>query len=88
MPATPNTRYAVSRRTGATTFVRPVKGPWTATCLTHYEIATAPNRTAAWKHGSTPSLFCSKRKVIAAGKLAKVTDALLPVPAAMLKAAD
>lgn len=88
MPATTNTRHAVSRATGATTFVRPVKGVWTATCLNHSQTASAANRTAAWKMGSTPSLFCAKCKAISAGKAEKLADGLLPVPAALLKTAD
>lgn len=88
MPATSNTRHAVSRATGATTFVRPVKGVWTATCLNHAQNADAANRTAAWKMGSTPSLFCPKCKAISAGKADKLADGLLPVPAALLKTAD
>lgn len=88
MPATSNTRHAVSRATGTTTFVRPVKGVWTADCLNHKATATLDNHTAAWKAGSTPSTFCSKCKAITTGKAERVTAGLLDVPAAMLKAAD
>ena len=88
MPATSNTRHAVSRLTGTTTFIRPVKGVWTATCVNHKETATAANRTAAWKMGSTPSTFCGKCKAISAGKADKATDGLLDVPAGLMKGID
>ena len=85
MPATANTRHAVSRSTGATTYTRKENDEWTTTCLNHKAETTAPNRGAAWKNGSTPAQFCPKCKTIASGKAEKITDGLLDLPATPAK---
>lgn len=74
---TSNTRHAVSRSTGATTYTREEADEWKTTCLNHGTETTAPNRGAAWKNGSTPAQFCPKCKMIASGKAEKITDGLL-----------
>jgi hypothetical protein len=72
MPATNNTRHAVSRSAGATTWTRKDGDTWKTTCLNHAAETTAPNRGAAWKNGSTPDQFCTEGKAIAAGKAEKL----------------
>lgn len=81
MPATNNTRHAVSRSTGATTWTRKEGEVWTTTCLNHKAETTAPNRGAAWKNGSTPAQFCPKCKAITEGKADKLAAGLLDLPA-------
>lgn len=80
MPATKNTRHAVSRSTGATTWTRKEGDEWKTTCLNHKAETTAPNRGAAWKNGSTPAQFCPKCKAIAEGKTEKLAAGLLDLP--------
>ncbi len=80
MPATNNTRHAVSRSTGATTWTRKEADAWKTTCLNHKVETTAPNRGHAWKNGSTPAQFCPKCKAIVAGKAAKITQGRLDLP--------
>ncbi len=80
MPATANTRHAVSRSTGATTWTRKDGDTWKTTCLNHAAETTAPNRGAAWKNGSTPAQFCTKCKAIASGKADKLAVGLLDLP--------
>lgn len=82
MPATNNTRHAVSRSTGATTWTRKEGDEWKTTCLNHGAETTAPNRGAAWKNGSTPAQFCPKCTTIAAGKAEKLAAGLLNLPTA------
>lgn len=84
MPATANTRHAVSRSTGATTWTRKEGEVWTTDCPNHGATTTAPYRGAAWKSGSTPAQFCAKCKASAAGKAEKLADGLrdLPTPTA------
>jgi hypothetical protein len=81
MPATANTRHAVSRSTGATTWTRKDGDEWKTTCLNHAAETTAPNRSAAWKNGSTPAQFCTKCKAIASGKTDKLAVGLIDLPA-------
>lgn len=80
MPATSNTRHAVSRSTGATTWTRKDGDTWKTTCLSHRAETTAPNRGAAWKNGSTPAQFCPKCKAITEGKADKLATGLLDLP--------
>ena len=87
MPATANTRHAVSRSTGATTYTRKENDEWTTTCLNHKAETTAPNRGAAWKNGSTPAQFCPKCKVITQDKAPKITEGLLDLPTTPTKKA-
>ncbi|MFC7494539.1 MULTISPECIES: hypothetical protein [unclassified Nocardioides] len=87
MPATANTRHAVSRSTGATTWTRKEADEWKTTCLNHGAETSAPNRGAAWKNGSTPAQFCPKCKSIAAGKAEKLAVGLLDLPTPTTKKA-
>ena len=80
MPATNNTRHAVSRSTGATTWTRKEGDQWKTTCLNHKAETTAPNRGAAWKNGSTPAQFCPKCKAVTEGKADKLAAGLLDLP--------
>ena len=77
-----NIRHAVARSTGATTWTRKDGDEWTATCLNHGTVTTAPNRGKAWTTGSHPEDWCPKCKAIAAGKGDKVTGDRLEIPAA------
>ncbi|WP_395690686.1 hypothetical protein [Nocardioides sp.] len=80
MPATNNTRHAVSRSTGATTWTRKEGDEWKTACLNHDAETTAPTRGAAWKNGSTPAQFCPKCKAITEGKAEKLAAGLLDLP--------
>ncbi|MDO3397967.1 hypothetical protein QWJ41_19750 [Nocardioides sp. SOB44] len=80
MPATKDTRHAVSRSTGATTWTRKEGDQWKTTCLNHKTETTAPNRGAAWKNGSTPAQFCPKCRAITEGKADKLLGGLLDLP--------
>lgn len=87
MPATNNTRHAVSRSTGATTWTRKGSDEWKTTCLNHDAETTAPNRSAAWNDRSTPAQFCPKCKAIAAGKADKLAVGSLDLPTPTAKKA-
>jgi hypothetical protein len=87
MPATANTRHAVSRSTGATTWTRKEGDGWKTTCLSHKAETTAPNRSAAWKNGSAPAQFCPKCNATTEGKAEKLPAGLLGLPTPTKKAA-
>jgi len=72
----------VCRSTGATTLARKQEdGSWNIECLNHGSTTTAPSRGGAWKVAPKPEGWCSKCKVIAAGKADKIEDGLLDIPA-------
>ena len=74
-------RHAVVRSTGATTWTHKDGDEWKCECLNHGTSTTAPTRAAAWTTGTRPQNWCATCKRIAAGKVERRTDGLLPLPA-------